>query len=68
MKQQDLRQIRQLFNEGFEQVVLPDVERVDGELVEINAKLTNIDRKLDNTISRVDNHSVRIERIEKAKS
>jgi len=78
MNEQDKKEMRQIFNEGFEQLVLPNFDRIDKKLDQ-HTKILNehtkildyhtqdldhIERKLDAEISWRDNASKRLKNLE----
>ena len=46
MTEDEQQQFRQLFAEGFEQIVLPHIERIDGRLETIDSCLETIEDRL----------------------
>ncbi len=71
---QTTEEIQKLFLDGFEQVVVPHIQSIEGDVGEIRqdvgeirTQLSRMEPKLDDTIARVDGHSVRLEQLEKAK-
>ena len=57
MNPEDKKEIIQIFNEGFEKIILP-------QIVSINTRLDGIDIRLDRIEDKLDDHGNRLARIE----
>ena len=57
-----------LFNQGFEEVVLPEIisfeEKMDQGFRKVNSKLDNLERRLDADAIKLDDHENRIKKSE----
>ncbi len=72
MKTQDKKEIREIFNEGITQLVLPLLDKIiekqedhSERFDDVDYRLNRMELKLDSNVKRFDNHDVRISRLEK---
>lgn len=54
-----------VFNEGFEQVVLPHIARIDGRLDKLESGQERIERKVNAVVERQDEQGLEIQKIKK---
>jgi len=58
MKPEDKKEIMNLFNQGFEEVVIPYLARMQEDIAQIKEDITEIHEKLDD-------HTFRLDRVER---
>ena len=61
-----------IFNQGFEEVVLPNIERLDDSMAtvktgleKVEARLERVENRLDFLVDQVGDHDIRIKKLER---
>ena len=53
-----------MFNQGFEDIILPEIERLDKKMDRVEMRVTQIDNKLDLMSDKLLDHETRLKRVE----